>query len=66
MTLVLQHTVETLRVKATGMLISWSAVASLNFRQVSYVHLHFPHWLVGLIKKKRTHIMCKILKTYFK
>lgn len=51
MALILQHAVETLGLKATGMLICWSAVAPLDFWQVSYVHLYFSHWLVGLEQK---------------
>jgi len=50
-TLVLQHAVQTLRVEAARVLVCWSAVASWDLRQVSYVHLHFPHRFVGLMQE---------------
>lgn len=54
MTLVLQHTVETLGVQAAGMFICLFAVAPWDFGQVSYMHLDFPHWFVGLAKEITT------------
>lgn len=57
-TLILQHAVETLGMKAARMLVCRSAVASLDFRQVRYVHLYFTHWLVGLAQEPG-----KMLKT---
>ena len=61
MTLVLQHAVETLRVEAARMLVCWSAVASWDFWQVGYVHLHLPHRFVGLIQEN-SHRMSKNTK----
>jgi len=53
MALVLQHPVQALRLQPTGVLVRRLAVTARDFRQVSYLNLNLPYYLVGLRNKRK-------------